>query len=279
MRNIPEDNLAYPVLINISTGSGSGFVLRANESLYLITAKHVLFDNDKLRSDKIQITCQTQSINDNSVRKIFIDFNVVAVSSHRDADIAAVKLATTAPNPAGGYLIHYINGVQVIQDGKSPTIQVETTNGTKLISEVLVSNDVFLYGYPTSLGLKDLPQFDYSKPLLRKGIIANVYPEKGTIILDCPAYFGNSGGPVVEVDLIEGNYHHKVIGVVSQFIPFVQEWVNPPTGIKNVEFVNSGYSVATSMDKVFELIGYNQPVSNSGASASPVGAKSQSKEG
>src|SRR5271169_2963059 len=43
-RAIPDDNLAYPVLITLKNGStGSGFFLNTDKAVYLVTAKHVLF--------------------------------------------------------------------------------------------------------------------------------------------------------------------------------------------------------------------------------------------
>lgn len=46
-RAIPDDNLAYPVLISLGNGtSGSGFYLNSSDAVYLVTAKHVLFEPD-----------------------------------------------------------------------------------------------------------------------------------------------------------------------------------------------------------------------------------------
>jgi hypothetical protein len=47
-RLIPDDNLAYPILITLKSGngtsisSGSGFYLNTATAIYLVTAKHVL---------------------------------------------------------------------------------------------------------------------------------------------------------------------------------------------------------------------------------------------
>lgn len=38
-------NLAYPVLVEIGKSRGSGFFLNDKGNLYLITARHVLFEN------------------------------------------------------------------------------------------------------------------------------------------------------------------------------------------------------------------------------------------
>lgn len=178
---------------------------------------------------------------------------------HKTSDVAVVHLgARENIDGSNEYKVHFNKGIEIVGKGIFNTVSVNAETATKLLADVLVSNDVFVYGYPTSLGLKNSPQFDFNKPLLRKGIVANIYPKQGTIILDCPVYYGNSGGPVVEVEYRPTGNHHHVIGVVSQFIPFVQQWHNPPSGIVNTEFHNSGYSVAVSMDKVFELIGYKK---------------------
>ena len=68
MRNIPEDNLAYPVLILLNSGStGSGFQLNTGENMYFVTAKHVLFDDKgNLLSDKAEVICQSKDINDDT---------------------------------------------------------------------------------------------------------------------------------------------------------------------------------------------------------------------
>lgn len=94
---------------------------------------------------------------------------------------------------------------------------------------------------------------------MRKGIVANIHREKGTIILDCPSYKGNSGGIVIEVtgDGALG-YSYRTIGVVSQRIPIKREDVDNEDELKDSDLLNSGYSVVVSMDKIFELIGFQK---------------------
>jgi len=260
MRNIPDNNLAYPVFIKLDKGgTGSGFLLNTGDKMFLISAKHVFLDDkSNLRGNKAEIDCQTQDINDDSIERLMIDFSVIKIAVHPTADVAAIHLGDLKENTGqGNWTLHYLKGVIQTQTGKTGTVSVNAKLATKKIKDVLISNDVYLYGYPTSLGLTQSPQFDFSKPLLRKGIVANIYKPQGTIILDCPSFPGNSGGPVVEVENDGLQFHHKVIGVVSQFIPHVQSWVNQSNGLVNTEFINSGYSVSVSMDKVFETIGYD----------------------
>src|ERR1700687_4331190 len=56
-RAIPDDNLAYPVLITLKNAStGTGFYVNNGKAIYLVTAKHVLFDNvDKLLDDRLTL--------------------------------------------------------------------------------------------------------------------------------------------------------------------------------------------------------------------------------
>jgi hypothetical protein len=94
---------------------------------------------------------------------------------------------------------------------------------------VLTGNEVIVFGYPNSLGLQQKPQFDSHRPLLRKGIVAGQNLQRRSIILDCPAYQGNSGGPVLQIEADDANpfmTHYSIIGVVSEFIPFADIWIN-----------------------------------------------------
>jgi hypothetical protein len=142
-------------------------------------------------------------------------------------------------------------GVTIESTAKGGFLSVAVEN-IKTFDKVLVGNDVIVFGYPTSLGLEKLPQLDPSRPVLRKGIVAGSDPVKKSIVLDCPIYFGNSGGPVLELDREAFVTHLLIIGVVSQYVPFV-ETAGSRTAALSV-LTNSGYSIATPMDFVLELI-------------------------
>lgn len=267
MRNIPDDNLAYPIMIVINTGlTGSGFLLNTGTSMFFITAKHVLYDEQgNLRGTTATLICQTRDVNDYTTTDFAIDLSTLQTNgnllNHLSKDVAAFKVGTNTNLPNGNESsLTLTSGVVVSRQGTTALVSVSAQNSVKKINDVLISNDVFLYGYPNSLGLRQSPQFDYSKPLLRKGIVANVHKPFGTIILDCPAYYGNSGGPVVQVTRQGLNFRHDVIGVVSQFIPYSENWTNQSNGLIHTEISNSGYSVAVAMDYVFELVGFTQIV-------------------
>jgi len=257
MRNIPDNNLAYPVLIEIDKRiTGSGFMMNVEGQMFFATAKHVLFDEASNAPTGLiaKLMCPTDDLTNNDNRDLVVDLEACNMVGHSSADVAIIQIIVSRDEQ--NKKIQIGNGVrQVKKKMVGMTVAVQVPQATKRLAQVLVSNDVFLYGYPTSLRLQDSAQFDFHKPLLRKGIVANVYPEQSTIILDCPVYFGNSGGPVIEVEKDKnGNYNHKVIGVVSQYVPFVQKWTDVKGKVETQAIMNSGYSIAVSMDKVFELV-------------------------
>ena len=116
-----------------------------------------------------------------------------------------------------------------------------------------MSNDIFIFGYPNSLGEKG--QLDRSRPLLRKGIVAGKNDLNKSIIIDCPVYQGNSGGLVVErwQESITA-YLASMIGVVSGFVPFIDRLESEAFGYGNTTVENSGYAVVTPIDRVLEMI-------------------------
>ncbi len=58
MRAVPDDNLAYPVLIALKSGEqGTGFFFNTTTASFLVTARHVLFKEktDELINAKAEI--------------------------------------------------------------------------------------------------------------------------------------------------------------------------------------------------------------------------------
>ena len=149
------------------------------------------------------------------------------------------------------FAVSLVPGVTVKEQAKGGVLSVALDN-VKPFDQVLTGNDVIVFGYPISLGLQQLPKLDVHRPLLRKGIVAGTNPEKRSIILDCPSYFGNSGGPVVGLDKDVFKTDFKIIGVISQYVPFVDTGVSKTFLMQMAS--NSGYSIATPMDFVLELV-------------------------
>jgi hypothetical protein len=260
MRSIPENNLAYPALITLNNGSsGSGFQLTVGDRNFLVTAKHVLFDSsNNLLAKTARVYLQPINLLDPTFT--ILDYNLELLHNrgnilyHNDKDVAVVFTGNNIPKNGDNSITTIpLDAIVMIESSKSGNV-FATLDSVRRLDDVLISNDVFVYGYPSSLGIKEGPQFNYYKPLLRKGIVANVYKELGTIILDCPVYPGNSGGPVVQVTQDEKGLQHSIIGIVSQFIPYSEKWKNLSNNIVHTEIFNSGYSVAVSIDYVLDLI-------------------------
>jgi hypothetical protein len=249
-RDIPDNNLAYPVLILTDKKlMGSGFYLNAQNSIYLVTARHVLFDpNSGGPLFQRHILCRSYSSDplDQSPNLLSLDLSALQTSGnlkrHATADVLAIRIG----NLSDGTL-QTIEGVEFKAFAKTDLLAVDL-KGVKPFDQVLVGNQVFVFGYPVSIGAQQSPQFDYEKPLLRKGIIAGKNDKVGTLILDLPVYKGNSGGPVLEVETEGFGKKFRIVGVVVERVPAIL------TGEDVGIITNSGYSVAVSMNPVLELL-------------------------
>jgi hypothetical protein len=282
-RAIPDDNLAYPVLIAVGDGSlGSGFFLNTRDSVYLVTAKHVLFNpsNQTLVSPHLELLSYSKDPADPTQIRITVNLSILQSNGdlrpHATQDVAVVRLFRADAQPTTPSAIQPSS--PTTQQAVPPTTQPGESSSSRAISslpgvtiqsmaqsgilgvgmesiktfdQVLTGNDVMLFGYPSSLALRQLRQLDPSRPLLRKGIVAGTNPAKKSIILDCPVYFGNSGGPALEMDKDGFQTRLKIIGVVDQYVPFVQTGGSQTFEMQFVS--NSGYSIITPMDFVLEL--------------------------
>lgn len=78
-RAIPDDNLAYPVLITFKGSTGSGFFLNVHEDIFLVTAKHVFFDpnTQKLRESQAELLSYSKDLSDQESN--LIDLNLDAL--------------------------------------------------------------------------------------------------------------------------------------------------------------------------------------------------------
>ena len=148
-------------------------------------------------------------------------------------------------------MVKTVDGVNVQRSSPSGILGV-ARDTVKQYDDVLVGNEIIVFGYPNSIGLQQIPQIDPLRPLLRKGIVAGKNPSLRTIIIDVPSFPGNSGGPVVQI--IDHGFQKKfeVIGIVSQFVPFDNSRFNLNLGEK-ITILNSEYSVLSPMDAVLEL--------------------------
>jgi hypothetical protein len=270
-RSIPDDNLAYPVLITLrpkdpasaaSGASASGFFLNTGDGQYLVTARHTFFDlkTGSLLAESAELISYPGDPKDLGRNHLRIDLTALFaagyVRKHLTQDVTIVRISTLLPPvEAKQRSIQFMDGVQSLEVARSGLVGVEAKGAVKEFDRVLVGNQIILFGYPRSLGMARFPQLDPDRPLLRRGTVAGVNPSLRLIVLDCSTYPGNSGGPVVEIEEMSVfQRRFSVIGVLKEFVPYEEVWLNLRHSWTNSTISNSGYSIATPMDYVLELL-------------------------
>jgi hypothetical protein len=205
-RAIPEDNLAYPVLITItkllpsaSAGkaptpvpveNGSGFFLNNGKFVYLVTAKHVLFDPKEhtLLGDGATLIAYPRNVNDTGRFLITLDLSLLTTSGnikpHASEDVAVIRIGTMPPvaantsspplaiptpsadpvPPPAPRPFELSPGVSVGEQAAQGIVGVDALKAVTRFDSVFVGNDVMMFGYPTSLALAPNPKIDFSRP-------------------------------------------------------------------------------------------------------------------
>lgn len=254
--SILGSNTYSPILVTYRGGAASGFYWFSEASTYLATAKHVLVNRDGTLVDSL-LTLTSYSPGKNGSKKGVLEINLVRAQTFGELrlnnthDVAIIRVSIDTAIGESDIRMHFLPYVMV---KTLPDSGLVGAKAVTLFESTIVSNDAFILGYPGSIGVPNIiPQLDYSQPLVRRGIVAGKNLKNRTIIIDCPAYPGNSGGPVFEVDYNDLNRTIRLIGLVSAFIPFEEVWLNQRFGYENHLLWNSGYCVVEPIDYVIEL--------------------------
>jgi hypothetical protein len=166
-------------------------------------------------------------------------------------DIALVRIEEC--NPTNLTVSHFLPGVMCTSTNTG--LGLFPSNFACALKDVDVGADVYMFGYPMSLTAPIRAAFDPAQPLLRKGIVAGVNLASRTIIVDCPAYPGNSGGPVIQVEHPSvGDTSYQIIGIATRLVPFQEEWENKTLRYSHVIVSNSGYTIVEPIDAALELV-------------------------
>lgn len=253
--DLPFNSLSYPVLATLDdNSSGSGFYLSDKGNFYFVTARHVIFNNElTLKSKTITLSsCCSPDISKKIVFKINLEelYKSNLIKFHEIHDVTIIYLGKISNNT-----VTYGNYIKRISSETCSTTSSDTL-WIKKFHDIPIGNEIYIFGFPNSLGLVKNQQLDYAAPLLRKGIVAGKNVHNNTIIIDCPVYQGNSGGPVLVIEKMNTSTTTFLpIGIVTQFVPFVEEWVNNRyENVKNITISNSGYSIVEPIDIVLELL-------------------------
>ena len=279
--DIPEDYTRYPVMVSLDTGSSaSGFYFHDEQGdIYFATAGHVLFERsqDKLAQKLRGMHALLLSYpEENSSHPIFMELDLMKllqageIRVHPREDAVVVRMGTTQQAGTEQKII-LMPGVSRKTPGGQPasgTLLGANARMIKKFADVAVGNEIFLFGYPTSLGIENYPQIDYTRPLLRKGVVSGKNDDKKTLILDCTTHYGNSGGPVIAVEqssLTQTRFW--IIGMVVEYIPLKStDYYGRERRVKIGRIENSGYSVVLPMDVILELV-QQQPLTHESPSS------------
>lgn len=218
--------------------SGSGFLVEFSGKRFVITDYHVLYNNKGIlyHSDcTLSFTIQNDSYN--TMVMFRLDLENTNIFTDSDLDVAAIEL--TSDNSTVE-----IGNIQLSH-------MLPLLLNTVSIPDIW-GQDCYLYGHPTSLN-REAP-FDM-KPFLTTGIISSYDEDLGKFITNIPAFYGNSGGPVLYKT---ENGDMMIIGIVQKLIHFCLDWRNryEREAIRN-DWQNSGYSICLNVNKIISFLDAN----------------------
>lgn len=234
-------NLSFTTFIMLDTrSSGSGFRLQYKDEIYLVTAKHVLFDaGDNLRFNEATLTSKKSRAHDMETRRVTLKSQKLNILRSKNFDIAAILL-----EPKKMFTLQ--DGYDIVDLRSDQCLKYE---------KIKVADNIYMIGFPSSLVLTETAFFEMDRPLITNGIVSGFNESDNTFIINCSAYFGNSGGPVMAED---ENGDLKLAGIVSRYIPYVTNWYNDrESSLTHTEYSNSGYTVCVPIDAVFQLFNDN----------------------
>lgn len=250
----PVDASTYAVCITIGPSIGTGFLMEYSNSVYLVTARHVVFNINQPGANLYDgnLTAVGHSNTSTNIYTIRVNMALLLASNEvrcaSSHDIALIRLEDC--NSTNKLTAYPIPGVFC-------TNNINTLPGDfhQKFDDVPSGEEVYVFGFPESIGLAEIPQLDFTAPLVRRGIIAGKNFKNHTIILDCSVYDGNSGGLVLGKEWDQNlNISYPLIGIVTQWVPFNDTWVNANFHYQNHNLSNSGYSIAEPFDAVVDLV-------------------------
>lgn len=252
--NIIERTIQPTVSIKIGNGSGSGILVKDSSSICLITAKHVIFDAStnfqKLNSNHLLIQFYSNNFEDDSANYISLDLIRLSKTKHILVDslfdISLIKIAEIEESGA----VRYLAGANRFGHSTKYNPYYIEKNSILRKSDLFLGEDVFIVGFPTSIGLKKTPQFNYEKPLLKRGAIASLDDNFSSFIIDCSVFHGNSGGPVFLERKSFDKYSLRLIGIVTEYIPLINSTVSN----KDLTIQNSNYAVIVPIELSLNLL-------------------------
>jgi hypothetical protein len=159
----------YALTLKLAGGEASCFLVEDSSYEYLVTARHVLFYDSlpggshrwRLRSEGARLCGNFYGTHyEDSVflGALAADGQIKADSMH---DVAVVRLGSFEYDGKG----HFSAGIALRHlrpmSGLGPGPYVAPLATTRRFDQIQVGSEILVVGYPTSLGLKQLPQLDF----------------------------------------------------------------------------------------------------------------------
>lgn len=255
---VPQPYPDWIVQIQVgSSGLGTGFLLESsNNFIYLVTAKHVLFNPTNGALNATNAICRafrTDVPADERLTQWTLNLQALLernqIKSPPNRDIVAVQLCIKIGNTEKVDIVSY-SGFITFDSTNSYLITAKPSQCSRM-KDVPIGAETLSVGFSssgTALHPPEAPDsVDAWTPLLRKGLVAGKYEKRGTLVLDSRVYPGDSGGPVMmKKYLSDTKYIFPLIGVQTQVVPGKDKWAK--------ELSNSGYSVIEPLDSILDMI-------------------------
>ncbi len=225
----------------------TGVLVQIDSIFHLITAKHVVFNNEKkeLKDGDLWIAFNTRDnkIVKRSIKEIKEKFGVEWIFHNKDkVDLAIILTAL---------------------DLQNDDVKVVDSELFLKIEQLYELYDVFFLSFQPGI-----PTEDVIKPVIRNGTISRINRDK-TFYIDGFAFPGNSGSPVFlkpsPIRFDRGNISlggdplgGKFVGIIGEYLPYQEIAVSIQTGKPRVIFEeNTGLSMVWSIEYLNEIIESN----------------------
>jgi hypothetical protein len=162
-RAIPDNNLAYPVLVTLANGAtGSGFYVATSTAMYFVTAKHVLFDpstgvlygeevdpltHKRTRDATADLLSYSADVADQTPNLFSVNLSSMLqagdLKAHPSEDVAVIKLGVGPPAKPGEVtsIPSLTAGVTVKSLATAGPVEASADSIT-LFDQVLTGNEV-----------------------------------------------------------------------------------------------------------------------------------------
>lgn len=257
-----KEILCPPVLIyqELGESSGAGFFARDSVKWYLVTARHLVVDikSGKLMADKVSLMVFGADLSKDERCTMNLDLKMASDSGkikyNVKDDVVAIEMGRVKNQKEFGFNTY----ASFKGAARGDVLRPVSISAAEEFKNVNWGDELMLYGFPTSLGLKPLPQYDYDKPLLRSGAVAGKYEDRHMLVADCQTFAGNAGGAVLK-KMYDKDLKPKylLVGVATDYIPYFDKRIDLNEGKRTEETIyqnNSGYTLIVPMDVVAELV-------------------------